>query len=156
MTLCCCRCPEIDPLYCCRSEDERRLRIASDALFDVVNSETNCCGYKDDALSQTETMLLFAVLRDESRTSLRGHSSLIALLMQRLQAATGENTEGGRDISRYELRRAVLSATSAYQREAIATIAAELARDYERLAVNPMSMERGMAANQGGQRLLPS
>ena len=73
MFSCCCptvRCP---CGTCCLSDTERDIRATADMLFDVVNTETNCCGCKDESLSQTETMLLLQVLSDESRHSLRMH-----------------------------------------------------------------------------------
>lgn len=140
---------------CCLSDAERALRSASDTLFDVVNTDTNCCGCKDDTLSRTETMLLLSVLHDESRHTLRMHSGLIAAIVAKLREATTEGTDGGSDITRNEMRTAILSATSAYQQQAIAAIASELARDYEALATQPLTMDRGLPPGQGGARLLP-
>ena len=156
MFSCCCptvRCP---CGTCCLSDTERDIRATADMLFDVVNTETNCCGCKDESLSQTETMLLLQVLSDESRHSLRMHGGLIASIIQQLRLATSEGTDGGREITRDELRRAVLTATSTYQKEAISAIATELARDYAALAgQQPLSMDRGLAPGQGARRLLP-
>ena len=131
------RCPCDDCcglVTCWLSTSEKKLRQASDVLFDVVNTDTNCCGCRDDALSPTETMLLLSVLRDERRTTLRAHSALINAIITHLRQAAAEGTDGGREITRQELRSAVLAATSAYQQEVISSIAFELSRDYEALS----------------------
>ena len=155
-TSCRCCCDDFCACTCCLSDAERNIRAASDILFDVVNTEANCCGCKDDVLSRTETMLLLSVLHDESRHNLRMHSGLIAAIVAKLREATSGDTDGGSDITRNELRTAVLAATSTYQQQAIAAIAGELARDYEALQVEPLTMDRGMPPGIGGQRLLPS
>ena len=152
------RCCFDDCGACCLSAAEREIRASADTLFDVVNTETNACGCTDESLSRTETMLLLSVLNDDVRRggTLRAHAGLVQAIVQQLQAAQAEGTDGGREITREELKRAVLRATSAYQREAVEAIAAELSRDYANLeGAAPLAMDRGMVPGQGGRRLLP-
>lgn len=136
---------------CCLSASERKIRATADMLFGIVNTETNCCGCKDTVLSKTEAMLLQQVLKDESRAQLRVHAGLITALIEKLQAARLDASEGGSEITREELRDIVLAATSAYQHQAITAIAAEVAREYGSLAAGPATMEREPA---GRRRLL--
>jgi hypothetical protein len=143
---------------CCLSAAERDIRRTADSLFETVNTETNCCGCKDNHLSRTETMLLLKVLQDESRAGLRMHGGLIGAVIEQLRTKTAHDSEGGSTITRSELAEALVAATAAYQSKAVAAIAAELARDYAMLdpqARQPLTMERGMGRGQGGARLLP-
>lgn len=153
---CSLRCP-CNPCACtcCLSNAERSLRTASDALFDTVNTETNCCGWRDEELSRTETMLLLSVLKDKSRNTMQMHGALIEAIISKLRDATAAGTDGGAKITRDELRTAVIEATSAYQLEAISAIAGELARDYEALAAHPLAMDRGDEVSVGKKGLLP-
>ena len=143
--------------YCCRmrcctdcflTPAEMQLRTTANQLFDTVNTET-CCGCRDDKLSKTETMLLFRVLADESRSTLIEHRGLISELIETLRgAALEEASAAGGTITRRELQDAILFATSRFQQRAIDAIAAEVARDYAMLdqaaAPPPQhSMERG-------------
>jgi hypothetical protein len=144
---------------CCLSPAELHIRKTADSLFETVNTETNCCGCKDQHLSHTETMLLLKVLQDESRSQLRMHSGLIGAIIEQLRTKTVVNSEGGRTITRSELADALLVATAHYQQKAMSAISAEIARDYAALdpsALEPQVMERGMRPGHGRQRLLPS
>jgi len=143
---------------CCLGSNERQIRATADLLFDTVNTETNCCGCKDQVLSKTETMLLLSVLQDESRGMLLPHRGMIMMIVAELRNKMSESSEGGREITRDELRKSILDATSIYQREAIEAIAAELQRDYAMLesgAPPDLAMDRGMAPGAGHARLIP-
>ena len=73
--------------------------------------------------------LLLRVLQDESRGTLRMHRGLIAAITAELQSKMAYDSDGGREITREEMREAMLMATSSYQLAAIEAIAAELQRD---------------------------
>ena len=104
-------------------------------------------------------MLLLRVLQDESRGALSPHRGLIMAIIASLRTKMAADSDGGREVTREELRSSVLEATSAYHREAIEAIAAELQRDYqalsEGLAPGACAMERGISASGGRRRLLP-
>jgi hypothetical protein len=76
--------------------------------------------------------------------------------MERLRASASDDTAGGREITRAELKSAVLAATSSYQRQAVAVICAELQRDYAALSGRqaPMTMDRGQAPGEARRGLL--
>ena len=97
-------------------------------------------------------MLLLKVLQDESRTSLRMHGGLVGAFIQVLRSKCASDSEGGQDITRYELADALMTATSMYQLRAVQAISAEVERDYR--ALDPLTMERGMPPRQGRQQLL--
>lgn len=123
------RCACCDFGACCLWPSERQIRATADLLFDTVNTEELCCGCKDQVLSPTESMLLLRVLQDESRGTLRMHRGLIAAITAELQSKMAYDSDGGREITREEMREAMLMATSSYQLAAIEAIAAELQRD---------------------------
>ena len=157
MQYCCCH-VRLCPRCCtesCLSPAERQIRTTADMLFDIVNTEENCCGCKDERLSRTETMLLLRVLQDESRHSLRMHGGLIHAFIQQLRMRTSEDSQGGKDITRSELADALLVATGEYQAKAVSAIAAELKRDYAQLdAPAAAAMDRGLAPGHGQRPLL--
>ena len=68
------------------------------------------------------------------------------------------DSDGGREITREEMREALLTATSNYQLAAIEAIANELQRDYASLAgaaPDANVMERGYGRAGGRAPLLP-
>ena len=141
----------------CLSGTERKIRNTADLLFDTVNTDT-CCGCRDSVLSKTETMLLLRVLADEQRQTLRAHAPLIAMVVSEIRAKVSTDSDGGSDITRHELRQAVLNATGNYQLQAVEAIVNELEREYSNLsstsAAEPLTMDRGGGRRGRRERLL--
>lgn len=149
-------CPTAPHCECCAllclSKTERQIRATADLLFDTVNTE-QCCGCRDDALSKTETMLLLSVLSDQQRHTLRVHAPLINMIVAELRTKAATGSEAGSDITRHELRQAVMNATSSYQLQAVEAIVGELEREYSALsstaAAEPLTMDREVQSRRG-------
>ena len=140
---------------CCLWPAERQIRATADRLFDTVNQDETCCGCKDQVLDRAEVMLLMRMLQDEGRATLRQHRGLIDEVVTELRAKLAADSEGGTDVTRDEMRHALLTATSRYQTVAVVAIAAELQRDYAQLGGDTpaaMTMERGGMGRGRGRR----
>jgi hypothetical protein len=114
------------------------------------------CSHEPRAVEASDIPL--DVCLGRSRSSLLAHRGLIAAVIAELRTKMQADSDGGREITRDEMREALLTATSNYQLAAIEAIANELQRDYATLAgaaPDASVMERGYGRAGGRAPLLP-
>ena len=103
-------------------------------------------------IAQGKTMLLLSVLQISSGM-VRVHAPLINMIVAELRTKAATGSEAGSDITRHELRQAVMNATSSYQLQAVEAIVGELEREYSALsstaAAEPLTMDREVHSRRG-------